>query len=186
MIVIHKNVIRYKKENELHYVNKYVNNVTSLQMVQISLINEKLDSQINGRNMILFDLNFGKLFNFNILILFSTQDHLKKNCWDTLCARLKFEKNSLNCECADHILCSKYRYALFLYVNCTILIKQSNRNLSRKHNLRVPNVHHHFPLKLLQYFSISLLVSVLMLYQSCRHFSQLIRALTTKPECHIQ
>ena len=80
MIVIHKNVIRYKIENELHYVNKYVNNVTSLQMVQISLINEKLDSQINGRNMILFDLNFGKLFNFNILILFSTQVHIKKNC----------------------------------------------------------------------------------------------------------
>ena len=79
MINIHKNVIRYKKENELHYVNKYVNNVTSLQMVQISLINEKLDSQINSRNMILFDLNFGKLFNFNILILFSTQVH-KKNC----------------------------------------------------------------------------------------------------------
>ena len=39
-------------------------------MAQISLIDEKLDSQNNGRNTILFDVYFGKLFNFKILNLF--------------------------------------------------------------------------------------------------------------------
>ena len=39
----HKNVIRYKIQHEIYYVNKYINNPTSLQMAQISLINEKLD-----------------------------------------------------------------------------------------------------------------------------------------------
>ena len=43
MIDIHKNEIRYKVEHRLCYVNKYVNNATSLQMGRISLIDEKLD-----------------------------------------------------------------------------------------------------------------------------------------------
>ena len=43
MIDTHNNVIRYYIEHELHYVNKYVNNPTSLQMARISLIDEKLD-----------------------------------------------------------------------------------------------------------------------------------------------
>ena len=43
MINTHKNVIRYKIQLELHNVNKYVNNPTSLQMARISLIDEKLD-----------------------------------------------------------------------------------------------------------------------------------------------
>ena len=42
MIDTHKNVIRYYVQHELHYVNKYVNNPTSLQMARISLIDEKL------------------------------------------------------------------------------------------------------------------------------------------------
>ena len=41
---------------------------TSLPMARISFIDEKLYSQNKGRNMILFDVYFGKLFNFNILI----------------------------------------------------------------------------------------------------------------------
>ena len=73
MIDTHKNVItRYKLQHELHYVNKYVNNPTSLQMVRISLMDKKLDEQNNGRNIILhnlFDVYFGKLFNFNMLIM---------------------------------------------------------------------------------------------------------------------
>ena len=43
MIDTQKNVIRYWIEHELHYVYKYVNNPTSLQIAQISLIDEKLD-----------------------------------------------------------------------------------------------------------------------------------------------
>ena len=33
------------------------------------MIDEKLDQQNNGRNIILFDVFFGKLFNYNILII---------------------------------------------------------------------------------------------------------------------
>ena len=70
MIDTHKNVITgHKIQHELHYVNKYVNNPTSLQMVRISLMDKKLDEQNNGRNIILhnlFDVYFGKLFDFNI------------------------------------------------------------------------------------------------------------------------
>ena len=43
MIDIHKHVIIYLMEHELHYVNKYVNTPTSLQMARISLIDEKLE-----------------------------------------------------------------------------------------------------------------------------------------------
>ena len=43
MIDTYKHMIRYQIEHEFHYVNKYVNNATSLQMAQISLIDEKLD-----------------------------------------------------------------------------------------------------------------------------------------------
>ena len=64
MIDTHKYLIHH----ELNYVNKYVNNLTSLQMARISLIDEKFDSQNNGRNIILFDVFVGKLFNFNIYI----------------------------------------------------------------------------------------------------------------------
>ena len=39
-------------------------------MAQISLIDVKINSQNKGRNTILFDVFFGKLFNFNILTLF--------------------------------------------------------------------------------------------------------------------
>ena len=66
MIDIHKNVIRYKIEHGLRlmtiYVTKYVNKATSMQMVRISLINEKLDSQNNASYIILFKvlLYFGK------------------------------------------------------------------------------------------------------------------------------
>ena len=52
MIDTHKNVIRYQIQHELNYINKYVNNPTSLQMAWISLIDEKLDQQNNGRNII--------------------------------------------------------------------------------------------------------------------------------------
>ena len=38
-------------------------------MARISLIDEKLDSKNNGRNVILFDVYFGKLFNFSIFIM---------------------------------------------------------------------------------------------------------------------
>ena len=58
MIDTQKIVIRYAIEHEVHYVNKYVNNAISLQMAQISLIYEILDSQTNGRNIILFDVYF--------------------------------------------------------------------------------------------------------------------------------
>ena len=47
----------------------YVNNPTSLQMAWISLIDKKLVKQNNAWNIILFDVYFGKLFNFNILIM---------------------------------------------------------------------------------------------------------------------
>ena len=55
MIDTHKNVIRYYVQHELHYVNKYVNNPTSLQMARISLIDEKFVYQNYCRNIILFD-----------------------------------------------------------------------------------------------------------------------------------
>ena len=42
MIDTHKYVIRFLIEQELHNVNKYVNNPTSLQMAWVSLIDEKL------------------------------------------------------------------------------------------------------------------------------------------------
>ena len=42
MIDTHKIVIKYKIEQKIHYVNKYVNNLTSLQMARISLIDENL------------------------------------------------------------------------------------------------------------------------------------------------
>ena len=58
MIDTHKNMIKYQIEHKVYYVNKYVNNATSLQMAWISLINEKLVSQNNSRNMILFDVYF--------------------------------------------------------------------------------------------------------------------------------
>ena len=38
-------------------------------MARISLKDEKLDKQNNGRNIILFDVYFGKLFNLNIFIM---------------------------------------------------------------------------------------------------------------------
>ena len=69
MIGTHKNVIRYWIQHELNYVNKYVNNLTSLQMARISAIDKKLDQQNKGRNIIWFDVYFGKLFNFNIFIM---------------------------------------------------------------------------------------------------------------------
>ena len=64
MIDTHKNLFRYEIENDFHYVNP-----TSLQMVRISLIDKKLDQQNNGKDIILFDVYFGKLFNFNIFIM---------------------------------------------------------------------------------------------------------------------
>ena len=67
---------------EIHYVNKYINNPTSLQMARISLIGEILDLQNNGRNIILFDVYFGKLFYFNILIMFQYSGSNEKNCGD--------------------------------------------------------------------------------------------------------
>ena len=42
MIDTHKKVIRYWVQHEIHYVNKYVNNPTSLQMARISSIDETL------------------------------------------------------------------------------------------------------------------------------------------------
>ena len=44
-------------EHGLRFGNKYmyVNNMTSLQMARISLIDEVLDYQNNGRNIILYD-----------------------------------------------------------------------------------------------------------------------------------
>ena len=80
MIDTHKNMIKYQIELKVYYVNKYVNNATSLQMAWISLINEKLVSQNDSRNLILFDVYFGKLFNFNILILYQYSGSYKKKC----------------------------------------------------------------------------------------------------------
>ena len=40
-----------------------------MQMARISLIDEKLVEHNNGKNIILFDVYFGKLFNFNISIM---------------------------------------------------------------------------------------------------------------------
>ena len=74
MIDTHKNMIKCQIEHKVYYVN----NATSLQMAWISLINEKLVSQNNSRNMILFDVYFGKLFNFNILILYQYLGSYKK------------------------------------------------------------------------------------------------------------
>ena len=73
MIDTHKNVNICQIEHKVHHVNKYVNNPTSLHacfLARISLIDEKLDQQNSGRNIILFDVYFGKLFtcNFNIFI----------------------------------------------------------------------------------------------------------------------
>ena len=68
MIDSHKNVIRYYIEHELHYVNKYVNNGTSMQMAPILLIDEKIHLQNDGRSNILIFVLFGKLLHFNILI----------------------------------------------------------------------------------------------------------------------
>ena len=42
MIDTHKNVIRYMIQHALSNGNKYVNNPTSLEMVRISLIDEKI------------------------------------------------------------------------------------------------------------------------------------------------
>ena len=57
-------------------------------MARISLIDEKPDSQNNGRNIILFDVYFGKLFNFNIFIMISTRVQMEKNWGDTPSATL--------------------------------------------------------------------------------------------------
>ena len=46
-------------------------------MARISLIDQKLDKQINGRNIILFDVYFEKLFNFNILIMLKYSGSLR-------------------------------------------------------------------------------------------------------------
>ena len=73
MIDSHKNLTSYYIEHELHYVNKYVNNGTSMQMAPILLIVEKIHLQNNGRSNILIFVLFGKLLHFNILI------HIKKN-----------------------------------------------------------------------------------------------------------
>ena len=80
--------------------------MTSLQMAWISLIDEKLDLQFNGRNIILFDVYFGKLLLISTYLLcFSTRVHEKK-CWDMPSAtltpstwKMKFCKND------DHHLC---------------------------------------------------------------------------------
>ena len=64
-------------------------------MARISLIDEKLDWQNNGRNIILFDVYFGKFFNCNILImiLYSGSNE-KKNCGDTPSATLSLGSNA--------------------------------------------------------------------------------------------
>ena len=66
---VNRGLTLVRLEHELHYINKYENNPTSLQMAWISLIDEKLDKQHNGRNIILFDVYFEKLFNFNIFFM---------------------------------------------------------------------------------------------------------------------
>ena len=43
MIDTHKDVIRCNIQHELHYISKYVNNPTSLQMARISFMDEKYD-----------------------------------------------------------------------------------------------------------------------------------------------
>ena len=54
-IKINKNVIRYKIEHRLRYINKYVHDATSLQMGRIAIIDKKLDQHNNGRNVLLLD-----------------------------------------------------------------------------------------------------------------------------------
>ena len=62
--------------------------VTSLQMARISLIDETLDLQNNGRNIILFEFYFGIFFNFNIFIMIKYSGLNEKNCGDTPSAPL--------------------------------------------------------------------------------------------------
>ena len=89
MIVTHKKVIRYEIEHELHYVNKYGNKPTSLQMARISLIDERLDEQNNNRNIILFDdYTLENCLISTYLLWFSTRFQMEKNCGDTPSARL--------------------------------------------------------------------------------------------------
>ena len=71
MIEMHKNVIRNLKKHWLHYVN----NATSMQMVQISLIDEKIDFQIKGRNIILFHVYLENCLISTYLLCFSIRVH---------------------------------------------------------------------------------------------------------------
>ena len=79
---IHKNVIWYKKKHGFLYVNKYINNTTSLQMLQISLIIEKHDKKIT------VELIFCSMSTSTYLSCFSNLVHIK-NCWHTSYALLK-------------------------------------------------------------------------------------------------
>ena len=77
-----KNVIRYWIEYRLRYVNKYVNNPTSLQMEWISLIRRETWLTNNGRNIILFDVYFRELLHFIILVMFYYSGFIVKKCCD--------------------------------------------------------------------------------------------------------
>ena len=83
MIDTHRNVIRYQIENELHYERP-----DFLAYGADLIEDEKLDKQNNGRNIILFDVFFGNLFNFNIFIMIQYSDSNGKNWGDTPSATL--------------------------------------------------------------------------------------------------
>ena len=170
MIDTHKNVIKYQVQHELHYVN----NPTSLmQMARISLIDKKLFSQ-NGRNIILFDVYFGKLFNFNISIMIQYSSSNKKT-GDTPNATLIF-KNVLSHNTIMQINCNKKVYftrstsIIVVYLEPILYnekwLKQNHGSICQSCcivvylNDRVPNFFFHFSNQQyrnrLSYFKISL------------------------------
>ena len=79
MIEMHEIVIKYKKEHGLRYVNKTVNNATSLQMARVSLI-DKLIYKITVGTLFCLMFTLEKLLNFNILtcIMFQYSCSLNK------------------------------------------------------------------------------------------------------------
>ena len=78
MIEIHKKVIRYYIQHGLHYVNKYVNSVTSLQMSLISLIDEKLVNKITVEILFCLISTLVNWFISTYLSRLSTRVHTKK------------------------------------------------------------------------------------------------------------
>ena len=89
-------------------------------MARISLIDEKLDKQNNGRNIILFDVFFGKLFNFNILIMIYYSDSNGK-------------KLGRYAKCNFKLICRISKLsAVSPYCACKILFKENSNRYTSK------------------------------------------------------